>query len=189
MAKRGRKPTKEKNGYYFYDAEEDAIVRYINSDSKEEKNQIYNELLKPAFDKMINSIIRRYKLYVPDEEHQQTFDDTLSYLLTKVGNFKPEKGKKAYSYCGTVAKNYLISKLTSLSKQQQRILPFNDVMEEANNGFDYDEPYDEEKEDLATKLLESISKEIRDMIDNAEEYSLTESEIKTGIALCELLDN
>lgn len=189
MAKRGRKPTKEKNGYYFYETEEDAIVRYINSDDKEEKNEIYNQVLKPAFDKMINSIIRRYKLYVPDEEHQQTFDDTLSYLLTKVGNFKPEKGKKAYSYCGTVAKNYLISKLTTLSKQQQRMLPFNDVMEEANNGFDYDEAYDEDRENLATKLVDSITKEIRVMINNAESYDLSENEIKTGLALCELLEN
>lgn len=189
MAKRGRKPTKEKNGYYFHEPEEEAIVRYINSDDKDEKNRIYNETLMPAFDKMINSIIRRYKLYVPDEVHQQTFDDTLSYLLTKVGNFKPEKGKKAYSYCGTVAKNYLISKLTTLSKQQQRVLPFNDIMEEANNGFDYDEMYDTETEDIATKLVASISKEIRDMISNAEQYSLNENEIKTGLALCELLEN
>lgn len=189
MAKRGRKSNKEKNGYYFYDTEEEAIVRYINSNDKEEKNTIYNEVLKPAFDKMINSIIRRYKLYIPDEEHQQTFDDTLSYLLTKIGNFKPDKGTKAYSYCGTVAKNYLISKLTTLSKQQQRMLPFNDVMEEANNGFDYQPDGIEPEEDLATKLVASITKEIKDMVENAEEYSLTDSEVKTGLAICELLEN
>lgn len=188
MAKRGRKSNKEKNGYYFYETEEDAIVRYINSNDKEEKNTIYNEVLKPAFDKMINSIIRRYKLYIPDEEHKQTFDDTLSYLLTKIGNFKPDKGTKAYSYCGTVAKNYLISKLTTLSKQQQRMLPFNDVMEEVNNGFDYGED-EESNEDLATKLVNSISKEIKDMVQHSEEYGLTENEIKTGLAICELLEN
>lgn len=188
MAKRGRKSNKEKNTYYFYDAEEDAIVRYINSNDKEEKNIIYNEVLKPAFDKMINSIIRRYKLYIPDEEHKQTFDDTLSYLLTKIGNFKPDKGTKAYSYCGTVAKNYLISKLTTLSKQQQRMLPFNDVMEEVNNGFDYDVE-ESESEDLATKLVNSISSEIKEMVKHAEDYSLTENEIKTGMAICELLEN
>lgn len=188
MAKRGRKSTKEKNGYYFYDAEEEAVVRYINSNDKEEKNQIYNEVLKPAFDKMINSIIRRYKLYVPDEEHQHTFDDTLSYLLSKIGNFNPDKGKKAYSYCGTIVVNYLKSKLTTLSKQQQRILPFNDVMEEVNNGFDYD--LDEtSSEDLAANLVNSISVEIKNMIGHAEEYGLTEGEIKTGIAICELLEN
>ncbi len=188
MAKRGRKSTKEKNGYYFYETEEDAVVRYINSSDKEEKNQIYNEVLKPAFDKMINSIIRRYKLYIPDEEHQQTFDDTLSYLLTKIGNFKPDKGTKAYSYCGTVARNYLISKLTTLSKQQQRILPFNDVMEEVNNGFDYDtdEP---SSEDLAVNLVNSISVEIKNMIEHAEDFSLTDSEIRAGIAICDLLEN
>ena len=67
-------------------------------------------------------------------------------------------------------------------------LPFNDVMEEVNNGFDYD--LDEtSSEDLAANLVNSISVEIKTMISHAEEYGLTEGEIKTGIAICELLEN
>ena len=85
--KRGRKP-KEKKGY-FYENEEQAVTDYINSKSLEEKNQIFVSTLYPAFTKMIESIIRRYKLYVPDEEFEQTFNDTISYLLTKITNFKP----------------------------------------------------------------------------------------------------
>ena len=84
--KRGRKP-KEKKGY-FYENEEQAVTDYINSKSLEEKNQIFVSTLYPAFTKMIESIIRRYKLYVPDEEFEQTFNDTISYLLTKITNFK-----------------------------------------------------------------------------------------------------
>ena len=47
---------------------------------------------------MIESIIRRYNLYPPDEIFQETFDDTLSFLLTKIEHYKPDSGFKAYSY-------------------------------------------------------------------------------------------
>ena len=60
MAKRGRKP-KERKGY-FYESEEDAIVLYIKEQDEYVKNQIFNEVLYPALTKMIESIIRRYKL-------------------------------------------------------------------------------------------------------------------------------
>ena len=88
MAKRGRKP-KERKGY-FYEKEEQAIIDYISSNNSAEKNKIFNTVLLPALTKMIESIIRRYKLFVPDEEFPQTFNDTISYLLTKISNFKPE---------------------------------------------------------------------------------------------------
>ena len=71
MAKRGRKP-KERKGY-FYEEEENAIVKYINETNQEEKNKIFNSVLYPALTKMIESIIRRYKLFVPDEEFDQNF--------------------------------------------------------------------------------------------------------------------
>ena len=60
MAKRGRKP-KERKGY-FYEEEENAIVKYINETNQEEKNKIFNSVLYPALTKMIESIIRRYSL-------------------------------------------------------------------------------------------------------------------------------
>ena len=109
MGKRGRKTGKDRKGY-FYETEEQAVIDYVSSQDKNEKNKIYNEYLQPAFTKMIESIIRRYNLYLPDEIFQETFDDTLSFLLTKIEHFNPNSGFKAYSYCGTICKNYLILK-------------------------------------------------------------------------------
>ena len=83
----------------------------MNADDKEEKDKIFNKWLKPAFTKMIESIIRRYNLYPPDENFQETFDDTISFLMTKIENFNVDSGYKAYSYCGTICKNYLIYKI------------------------------------------------------------------------------
>lgn len=244
MGKRGRKP-KERKGY-FYEQEEQAIIEYINSTDNVKREKIFNTILFPALTKMIESIIRRYKLYVPEEEFTQTFNDTISYLLTKVNNFKPvingyveaknvrsinipryievdsefvskksrnalpedppyvkvidpsaENGAiyydkkeihyKAYSYCGTVCKNYLIFKNMQFAKEQQRITPYDTVAETCENDMKYTAP-DPLAEDVAVELKNDISRQIEKMINNPNE-GLTENEIKVGKALVNILDN
>ena len=53
MANNGKKKP------YFAEREEQAVIDYINSDSVDEKNRIYNEILIEPFRKMIESILRR----------------------------------------------------------------------------------------------------------------------------------
>lgn len=83
---RGRKPSNK--DYYFGQREEDAVIAYNQALTNGEKNEIYNDILKPAFTKMVESIIRRYHLYGPEEEYDETFNDTLSFMLTKMGCYK-----------------------------------------------------------------------------------------------------
>ena len=85
MAKRGRKPKNERRGY-FYEEQEAAGKKYLETEDLEERNEVFNTVLKPAFTKMIESIIRRYKLYVPEEEFEETFNDTMSFLSSKMAN-------------------------------------------------------------------------------------------------------
>ena len=89
MAKRGRK----RKGY-FYEEQEQAVVDYILAQTKEEKDKIFNMWLLPAFTKMVESIIRRYKLYLPDEEFDETFNDTISFLMTKIEKYR----EKVFKY-------------------------------------------------------------------------------------------
>ena len=118
--KRGRKPNPNKKNYYFGVEEEQAVIDYLSSDDVNEKNRIFVSKLKMPFTKMIESIIRRYSLYPPNEEFQQTFDDTISFLMTKLSCFDPSANYKAYSYCGTICKNYLIYKINQYAKNQKR---------------------------------------------------------------------
>ena len=124
--KRGRKPGKNRKGY-FYEEEEDAFKRYITSTDQAERNKLFNEKLLPAFTKMIESIIRRYDLFTPSEDFNDTFYDTLSFLITKVNNFDITKGYKVYSYCGTICKNYLIFKRTQTMKQRDKLYPYDEI--------------------------------------------------------------
>ena len=100
--KRGRKPKKKG---YFAEEQEEAFRRFLTCEDEKEKNKIFERQIYPALCKMIECLIRRYYLFTVDESYEDTFYDTLSFLITKINNFDPKKECKAYSYCGTVCKN------------------------------------------------------------------------------------
>ena len=158
MAKRGRKPNEYKKGY-FYQKEENAVIEYINAENAEEKNQIFEDSLRPALEQMIEIIIRRYKLYPKGEDFNETFDDALAFIITKIDRYKQENGR-AYSYIQTICKNHLIGKINDLNKNMVRNLPYEDVSEEINE----DEKYsycmaDEisESEEIINETIKNIS--------------------------------
>ena len=187
MAKRGRKPKSERKGY-FYEEQEEAVKMYLEEKDTEKRNEIFNAVLKPAFTKMIESIIRRYKLYVPEEEFDDTFNDTLSFLSSKMANFDPSKHHKAYSYYGTICKNYLIYKINQFKKKIERNEQFDDIYEKFQNNIDYSLPDMEYKTSLAEDLVKNTVTKIHKMIDDESE-GLTENEKKVGLAMCELFEN
>jgi predicted SprT family Zn-dependent metalloprotease len=61
--KRGRKI---KSNNYFDVREETAVVMFLQAQTMKERNEIYNQYLKKPIEKMVSSIIRRYKLYRKD---------------------------------------------------------------------------------------------------------------------------
>lgn len=187
MAKKGRKPSTQRKGYFF-EAEEEAVKQYLEASTKEEKDHIYETVLRSAFEKMINSIIRRYVMYIPDEEYDQTFNDTLSYLLTKLGNFNPDKGCKAYSYCGTVARNYLKYKKFQYIKKTLRDLPYEEMMDDLN-GDTFTVGDETSFKTEAPDLIKDTARGIEEMIREPQKNNLNDNEVKVGIALVELLDN
>lgn len=185
MAKRGRKPKAERKGY-FYEEQEQAVIDYINAYDADEKNRIFNTVLSPAFTKMVESIIRRYNLYVPDEEFQETFDDTMSFMLTKLNNFSADKGTKAYSYCGTICKNYLIFKNNQFNKKQLRDISYDEFVEDMKLEEKYVEE-DNQFKNAAPTIIEMMINEIKKIVET--DLTLNENEKKVGIALSDVLEN
>ena len=68
---------------YFDVREEEAVKKYITAETREEKEEIYNKFLKEPLDKMIESIIRRYKLYRKDMDYNDVHSEkhTLTLVL------------------------------------------------------------------------------------------------------------
>ena len=188
MAKRGRKPSNKRKGY-FYEEQEEAVKNYLKAETKEEKDKIFKKWLEPAFEKMITSIIRRYNLYPPDENFQDTFDDTVSFLMTKIECFKPDSGYKAYSYCGTICKNYLIYKINQFNKNQKRNERYDMMQSDISDSIKFS--YDDDSNNISflTKLMNNTVKKINDIIEKREKFRLSEVEIKVGKALIELMNN
>jgi len=192
MAKRGRKPSGKRKGY-FYEEEEEAFVNYLNAPTKEEKDEIFNKKLLPAFTKMTESIIRRYNLYPPDESFQDTFDDTMSFLMTKIENFNPESGYKAYSYCGTIIKNYLIYKINQFAKNQKRNSSYDayntDELTDITDTLKYSYDDSSSRISFLTELMRKTANDILETINDPIKNRLNENQIKVGKALVELLTN
>jgi hypothetical protein len=182
VKKRGRKATTVN---YFDVAEEAAVRRYLTAETFEEKNAIYNEFLRGPLDKMISSIIRRYKLYRKDMNFTDIHTDTHSFLMTKVDKFKPSKEKKAYSYFGTICKNYLMGQIIKDQKDTNRKISYEDISSSLEQRPDMVYYMELEKTE-ADDVIQQFLNELKDYVDNE---SLTDNERKLGIALLELFEN
>jgi predicted SprT family Zn-dependent metalloprotease len=180
--KRGRKAVKEN---YFDVREETAVRNFLIAETSEEKNKIYNEFLRAPLDKMISSIIRRYKLYRKDMDFIEIHTDTHSFLMTKVDKFKPSKNKKAYSYFGTICKNYLMGQIIKDQKETNRKVSYEDISSALEERPDMIYRIDEDlvQSDI---LITQYLKELKDFIDNE---NLSDNEKKLGFALVDLFDN
>lgn len=180
--KKGRKP---KLNNYFDEPEENAVRMYLSATTSEEKNKIYNEFLRFPLDKMISSIIRRYKLYRKDMNFEEIHVDTHSFLMTKIDKFRPSKEKKAYSYFGTICKNYLMGQILKDQKDMNRKVSYEDISADLHNAPDMIYHIDDDSiqtEDVINKFLLKLSDSINDK-------NISSQELKLGEALLEIFQN
>lgn len=183
VKKRGRKPKETTN--YFAEREEHAVRMFLTADTMSEKNEIYNEFLRAPLDKMIESIIRRYKLYRKDMDFREIHHDTHSFLITKVDKFKPARNKKAYSYFGTICKNYLMGQIIKDQKDQNRKISYEDISVSLENRPDLIYHLEHDKIEPNEVIIHFL-KEMEKFMDDS---SLNKNEVKLGYALIELFEN
>ena len=167
-AKKGRKKKSDvvgqQNGMYFGERQERAVLDYLTCLDSFEKEKIFTQELRKPLEKMIESIIRRYKLYVKNYSFEDLHSDTFSFLMTKVDKFDPQANKKAYSYFGTIIKNYLLGKILKQDKEIKQNLSYEDIYMsiEENEKYSYsiDKPegsYEEFIADIVLKIEEKIN--------------------------------
>ena len=209
--KRGRKRV---NDLYFGPHEEESVIKFLSlgvmipdikdpkfktnpekarliwsgtSADSYERERIYNRDLKDPLNKMIESIIRRYKLYPKGMTFEDIHTDTLSFLATKMAKFDFDANKKSYSYFGTICKNYLLGRLIKDDKKMKQSISYEDVFkvveEDADFSYSIDEDMDKTPLDM---FISEISDSIKDEIEN---NKVTDNEEKVGGALITILDN
>ena len=178
-------PRKRTQKIYFGEDQEKAVVRYIESDSEEERNKIFNEYLRDPLIIMVESIIRRYKLYRKDLEFNEIHTDTMSFLITKISKFDHTKNTKAYSYFGTICKNYLMGSIQKDTKEKNRNISYDDISTEVEESEDFSYVIDGNEVDYRDVIIKfTISLE-----GFMETEKLEKDEQKLGYALLEIFSN
>lgn len=176
---------KKRTKFYFGEEQEEAVVRYLVSESDDERNEIFNEYLRAPLGIMVESIIRRYKLHRKGFTFDENHTDTISFLITKVEKFDPGQNKRAYSYFGTICKNYLMGTIQKDTKEFNKKISYEDISTNINDNADYSYSMDELIIDYQ-EIIRNLTKSIEDIISNEQ---LNENEIKLGYALLDIFYN
>jgi hypothetical protein len=170
---------------YFGEDQEKAVVKYLESSDEDERNKIFNEFLREPLVIMVESIIRRYKLYRKDMEFEEIHTDTMSFLITKINKFDHTKNTKAYSYFGTICKNYLMGAIQKDTKEQNRQVSYDDISSDIEDRKDLSYVIDEHIIDYQSVIIK-LTISLENFI---EKENLTENEQKLGYALLEIFSN
>lgn len=94
---------------YFNDKTEEAILRYNASLDPNERGKIYEQYIHYPFYKLTENIIHTFKFYYTEVENLEDLQhEIMIFLLDRIHMFNPSLGYKAYSYFGTIVKNWLI---------------------------------------------------------------------------------
>ena len=171
---------------YFGEDQEKAVVSYLESTDETEKNKIFNEYLREPLIIMVESIIRRYKLYRKDMEFEEIHTDTMSFLITKINKFDHTKNTKAYSYFGTICKNYLMGAIQKDTKEQNRQVSYDDISSDFEDSKDLSYVIDEHIVDYASVIVK-LTVDLENFIEK--EKNLSDNERKLGYALLEIFGN
>lgn len=169
----------------YYDVnQEKAVLLFLEAETAEEKTRIYREYLHKPIDTMIESIIRRYKLYRKTYEFNDLHADALGFLMTKFHKFKPEKNKKSFSYFGTIAKNYLKGEMLKDSKKQKLLTDIDPAHPELLKRDDLMYTIDGEPFD-ASLFIEKLTDKLKEEINLSD---LNDNEFKVGHSLVKILE-
>lgn len=184
-----RKKSLEKT--YFGHEQEEAIRLFLKSNSSKERNDIYNRSLREPLDKMVESIIRKYKLYRKNYSFEEIHADALSFMIMKSDMFDGDLNKKAYSYFGTICKNYMLTLIDKDNKTFKRNLHYEDVHLNLEENEEYSYTINDESINYEN-LFKNIIKRVNDVVSYKktilEEARLKnlkkiENDIKIGYAL------
>jgi hypothetical protein len=178
-------PRKRTQKIYFGEAQEQAVVRYLESESEDERNKIFNEYLREPLVIMVESIIRRYKLYRKDFDYADVHTDTMSFLITKINKFDHTKNHKAYSYFGTICKNYLMGAIQKDTKETNRSVSYDDISSDLESRPDLSYSIDDDVLDYRNVIIK-LTISLEEFVEREE---LTDNEKKLGYALLEIFNN
>jgi len=119
---------------YFTQEHEDAILRYCTTEDRAEKEHLYEKLIQPAFNQMVDKIVFSYKFTsLPNIDELRM--ECKVWLTTILDKYDPNRGSKAFSYFSVITKNWFIHKVKRNTKRLQREVPYEEAELELQTTF------------------------------------------------------
>jgi len=121
-----RPRARKKKNHYFTKDHEDAIVRYAQTTSRQERSELYINWIQPAFNEMVDKIVFTYKFTnLPNIDYLR--DECKIWLMTILDKYDQSKGSKAFSYFSVITKNWFIHKVKKQQKRNRREIDFGNL--------------------------------------------------------------
>jgi len=184
---------KKKYELYFAEKEDQAVIDYITTDSAEEKNRIYNEILVVPFSKMIQSILRKYPIYIGNYDVAEVEENALTHLIEQMVKYKPNTitkagfKTKAFSYCQTIVRNYYKDHGRKSYIDKKTNLSYEDYTDDFDNSSSYAYEIDGDNNvDILDNLIQSI---ITEIIEKISQPNIKKNELIVGDAIINILQN
>ena len=103
---------------YFTSDTDEAIKKFNESADDIERHAIFNESIKPAFEKLIESLIFVYGYFHVDDVDTMKME-CLTFLYEMTHKYDASRGTKSFSYFNVIAKNWFICKIRELAKRRR----------------------------------------------------------------------
>lgn len=105
---RGPRDPSKSPKLYFHSGTQAAIGAFQKSGDPQERAQIYERDIMPAFTKLAENLINIHRFMGLHDTHEELRNDCVSFLFESIHKFDMNRGSNAFSYFNVVAKNWLI---------------------------------------------------------------------------------
>ena len=174
---------KPSSNMYFTQETEDGIIAYNKSTDVIEKDRIYNEKIRYAFEKIAENIYNRFKFSYADVSPIEVQKQAISHMVSNIGKYEQRKGK-AYSYFSIVAKHWFILDNNNTYRRFKRHV---EICEHPGDSGEFIIEPEHSKKNNETREFIKLMVEFWDK--NVCKYFTKERDIKIANAVIEIFRN
>ena len=121
-----KRQTKTNPNDYFTDQHEKAIIKYVNTNDKRERTELYINFIQPSLSEMVDKIVFTYKFTtLPNIDNLR--QECKIWLVTILDKYNPDSGSKAFSYFSVITKNWFIHKVKKTSEQTRKEIGYDEI--------------------------------------------------------------
>lgn len=181
---RGKRKKNKKANYYFTQKHEDAIVAYVNTKDKIERERLYVDLIRPALNDLVDKVVFSYK-FITLPNIDELKDECKVWLITVLDRYDHSKGSKAYSYFTVITKHWFFHRAKQNNKRKINEVQYDDVIktEEENPQLIVSHQY------MITRERNDFLNALSEEVDRWSVLDMKETERKVYDAVKVLLEN